>query len=412
MADAPDGSTSTSTGNLLRVIAITVSAQAATALMALTPAVVAVVAAPDFGVPARDVGFFAALVFLGSMMSSVAGGGLIARFGAIRVTQCCMVSASCGLLLVVTASMPLAIAGAFLMGFGYGPSTPASSHLLAPAATPRWRPLLFSIKQTAVPLGGAVTGVLTPALVVLWNWQAALAFLAASGFMVAVAIQPARARYDADRARGAKLTLDILPTLRSTLGQPGLRRVVLMAFAFSATQLSFSTYFVTFQVTKLGFTLEAAGLVYAIALFASVGFRILWGAVAGGRVPGVRLLGALSMGMAVACSLTLAIEPGWPMWALIAVGIAFASCAVSWNGVLLAAIVEASSPAKAAAATGGVAFFIFAGMMAGPAIFGLLIALGLSYGASFAIIGCAALLAGLPGFFGGLGAPPQPDRGG
>ena len=390
--------------NLTRIIAITLSAQAATALMALTPAVVAVVAAPDFGVQARDVGFFAAMVFAAAMMSSVAGGGLIARFGAVRVTQGCMFSASTGLLLVVTASMPLAIAGAFLMGFGYGPATPASSHLLAPAATPRWRPLLFSIKQTAVPIGGAITGILTPALVALWDWQAALATLAMSGFVVAVAIQPARARYDADRARGARLSLDILPTLRVTLGQPGLRRVVLMAFAFSATQLCFSTYFVTFQVTKLGFSLEAAGLAYAIALFASVGFRIVWGATAGGRVPGIRLLAALSLGMAVACALTLAVEPGWPFWALVAVGIAFASCAVSWNGVLLAAIIEASSTEKAAAVTGGVAFFIFAGMMAGPAVFGLLISVGLSYGASFAVIGCAALLAGLPGFFGGFGA--------
>lgn len=386
-------------GNLLRVVAITISAQAVTALMALTPAVVAVVAAPDFGVQARDVGFFAAMVFMASMLSSVAGGGLIARFGAIRVTQICMVSASLGMLLLITASIPLAILGAFLMGFGYGPSTPASSHLLAPAATPRWRPLLFSIKQTAVPIGGAITGVLTPALVLLWDWQWALACLALSGLTVAVLIQPARNRYDADRARGAKLNLDILPTLRATLGEPGLRRVVVMAFAFSATQLSFSTYFVTFQVQALGFSLEAAGLAYSIALFASVGFRIVWGAIAGGRVPGVRLLAVLSLGMAVASALPLLIQPGWPHWSLIAVGIAFASCAVSWNGVLLAAIVEASSPERAAAATGGVAFFIFAGMMAGPAFFGILIAAGLSYGASFAVIGCIAVLAGAPGLF-------------
>ena len=394
------------TVNLLRVVAITLSAQAATALMALTPAVVAVVAAPDLGVAARDVGFFAAMVFLASMLTSVAGGGLIARYGAIRVTQLCMISASLGMLLLVTASLPLAILGAFLMGFGYGPSTPASSHLLAPAVSPRWRPLLFSIKQTAVPLGGAVTGVLTPALVLLWDWQWALACLSLSGFAVAVLIQPARGRYDADRARGARLTLDILPTIRTTLGEPGLRRVVVMAFAFSATQLSFSTYFVTFQVQTLGFSLEAAGLAYSIALFASVGFRIFWGAIAGGRVPGLRLLAVLSMGMAVACALTLAVEPGWPHWALIAVGVAFASCAVSWNGVLLAAIVEASSPERAAAATGGVAFFIFAGMMAGPAFFGILIAAGLSYGAAFAAIGCIAVLAGAPGLF----ARPAPTR--
>lgn len=388
-----------SRANVLRVVTITMSAQAATALMALTPPVVIVAAAASFGVEARLIGFFAAILFGSAMLSSAAGGGLIARFGPVRTTQLCLLCASTGLVLLTFASVPVAIVSAVLLGIGYGPSTPASSHLLAPAATPRWRPLLFSVKQSAVPIGGAITGVLTPALIGWWDWRTSIFILSTAGVTVAVLLQPSRARYDAERARGARLRLDIVPAVRSAFAEPGLRRVALMAFAFSATQLCFNTYFVTFQVQQLGFTLVEAGFVYSSALMASVGFRVLWGAIAGGRVPGLRLLAVLSIAMACVCALTLAIQPGWPLWAMIVVGIAFASCAVSWNGVLLAAVVEASSVEASGAATGGVAFFIFAGMMLGPGVFGLLVAFGVAYSVAFTMVGALALAAGLPGMF-------------
>jgi MFS family permease len=61
--------------------------------------------------------------------------------------------------------------GAFIMGLGYGPVTPASSHLLARNAPLGIMALVFSIKQTGVPLGGAMAGAIVPHLVIFCGWR-------------------------------------------------------------------------------------------------------------------------------------------------------------------------------------------------------------------------------------------------
>ena len=43
---------------------------------------------------------------------------------------------------------------ALLIGIAYGPSPVASSHILARLTPPAWMNLVFSAKQTGVPIGG------------------------------------------------------------------------------------------------------------------------------------------------------------------------------------------------------------------------------------------------------------------
>ncbi|MDH3233854.1 MAG: MFS transporter [Alphaproteobacteria bacterium] len=381
---------------LLILVVVSIATQAMTALIAFTTPLMAVEAAPDFGVAAEAAGLFMTVIFVVAMLSAAAGGGVIARFGAIRTTQLCLLLCAAGIVLMLPGSAPLALAGAMLIGAGYGPVTPASSHLLAPVTSERSRPFVFSVKQTAVPVGAACAGLLVPQMIGLGGWRAAVLAVAGIVLAVAAAVQPFRASYDADRNRSARLRLDIHRAVAGAFARPRLRELCLLSFAFAAVQLCFGAYFVTFLVERQGMTLVAAGIAFTVGQVCGIGFRILWGAVAERALSARVLLVLLAVLMAAASAATLALSPGWPLAAIAGLAALFGASAVAWNGLYLAEIVRVTSIEESAAVTGGALFFTFGGMTVGPAAFGAMLASGASYGVAFTVTGAVALLAALP----------------
>ena len=98
--------------------------------------------------------------------------------------------------------------GAVLMGMGYGPLNPASSHLLNRVSPPRHLSKIFSLKQTGVPLGAVLAGALLPPLVLWGGWRVAVWVVAGTCAMLALALQPLRAAFDTDRQAGARVGLE------------------------------------------------------------------------------------------------------------------------------------------------------------------------------------------------------------
>lgn len=143
-------------GSPWRALIATTTVQALVSMSALTPPVLAAVATEEVGLPGSFVGYYASLVYLGAMVTSLVSGGVIGRYGAMRVSQACLVLCAAGLgALAATQAGPLvviAVVGALVIGLGYGPITPASSHILARTTPAERRGLVFSIKQTACPL--------------------------------------------------------------------------------------------------------------------------------------------------------------------------------------------------------------------------------------------------------------------
>ena len=149
---------------------VTFAIQTLVALAVYSAPVMAPVAGPALGFPAAAVGYYIAGSYFGSMIGSAAAGGWVARFGPIRVSQAALALCFCGLCLAASASPPLVMLGGLIVGLGYGPTTPASSAILV--RTPlAYYSLVFSIKQTGVPAGGALAGLLVPVLVLAVGWQ-------------------------------------------------------------------------------------------------------------------------------------------------------------------------------------------------------------------------------------------------
>ncbi len=380
---------------LVRPLAASLAAQALAAFTALTPPVFAVAAAPDLGIAATSVGVFTALLFLSAMLSATAGGGLVDSLGPIRTTQICSLLCAAGIALTATALLPLAALGGLVVGLGYGPMTPVSSHMLAQVTSERSRPFVFSLKQTSVPIGGVLAGLVIPVLTAEYGWRAAALCVAALGVAVALALEPLRLGLDGpahpDRLR---LRLDLGTAWRTVQRNPRLRALGLVSFVYSAMQLCLGTYLVTFLAEDVGLALVQAGLVLSAAQGAGIAGRLLWGAMAERVISARRLLAALGLVMSVAAALTGLFTAGWPLGAMVAVGILFGVSAVGWNGIYLAEIVRVTSPEQSARATGGVLFFTFGGMMAGPALFGAIVGAA-GFSAAFFAVAAMTLVPGV-----------------
>ena len=368
------------------------------AMAGLTAPVFAVPLAADLGISAGFVGLYMSVVFVVAMFSGVLGGGVVVRLGAIRVSQICLVCAGIALALMTSGAVLAVLLAAMLIGFSYGPPTPASSHILARTTPPRFMPIVFSLKQTGVPAGGALAGALVPPMVLAWGWRGAAWAVAGACFAAAIGLQFLRARFDADRERDRRIGRDLAGPLKLVLRDPDMRRLAFLAGSFSAVQMSMVAYLVTFLVQELRLDLVAAGTVLAAAQLAGVGGRILWGMVSGTLMSARWLLFMLGIVMAVASVMLASFGAGTPLWLLYAVAVLFGCSAIGWNGVMLAELARISPPGMAGVVTGGSIFITFGGVVISPALFSGLLAMGLGYGAGFIMLAALSVIGAILGW--------------
>ena len=322
------------------------------------------------------------------MISSLAGGGFLLRFGALRISQACLVVVAIGLLINAPGLTLLFVIGALVIGLGGGPSTPASSQILARYAEPAKAPLIFSIKQTGVPVGGVIAGALLPVYVTLFGWRGALVCAALMALALALLLQPLRAELDSDRQpqRSLKLT-DIRTTLTAVLRDKQIRDLAMGLFAFTGLQLAFASFFVSFLSLGMGWTLTDAGIAYSVAMGAGILGRLIWGWVGTACISPLMLLALLGFTMSFAHMAIGLVTPEWKTAAVWSVAFAYGLTGIGYQGVLLAEIARVSPPGMAGVITGGAVFFAYVGMILMPAAFGLILAVLDSYRLAFFILG-------------------------
>lgn len=365
-------------------LGITLAVQAMVSMALLTLPVMAPVAAPALGVSAALVGVYVALVYAGAMLASLAAGNAIARYGAIRVSQWGLGLCAAGLVLCAVPHTLATVVGACLIGLGYGPITPASSHLLSVSTPAHRMSLVFSVKQTGVPLGGMLAGAVVPGLMLWLGWQGALVCCAAANLVCAVLAQMLRNELDADRNPALPVAFgNLMQPLRMVLSHPALRMLAGCSFVFSMAQLSLTTYLVTFLTEQLAFGLVAAGFALSLAQLGGVVGRILWGWVADRWLGARRMLLILAAVMGCGGLLTAVLTTAVPMILVLAVLLVFGASAIGWNGVYLAEVARQAPKGMASIATGGTLAFTFFGVVLGPPVFGAISAGFQSYRAGY-----------------------------
>jgi MFS family permease len=396
-------------GLATRALVATTAIQAVAACAALAVPAISPVIAAQLDVPASTVGTYLSLLYAGASTAALAGGGVVLRYGAIRLSQACLVLCAGGLLLTLALAVEwrwvglmVAALSALLIGVGYGPITPASSHVLARTTKRDRMALVFSIKQTGVPAGTALAGLIVPPLTVAFGWQTALFAVALACIAVAWLAQPLRAPLDADRDRSARLSAAGLASgLALVLRAPALRTMALVSFVYAGMQMSVSGFIVAYLHAEIGLGLVAAGTALTAANVAGVVARIAWGGVSDRSGRPRATLALIGVLMAAASLLAAGFTAQWPMAAILAASAALGATAIGWNGVYLSEVARLAPPGEAGRATGGCLFFTFVGVVVLPFLFGWLQRASGSYALCFAVAAAvcatvAALLAWPP----------------
>lgn len=370
-------------------LAVTLAIQALVSMAVITVPVLAPALGAALSLSPTLVGVYIAMLYAAAMLASLGGGAAVARFGAIRVSQASVVLCAIGLAVTALPSPAATVAGALLIGLGYGPVTPASSHLLARTTPAHRMSLVFSIKQTGVPLGGVLAGAIVP-LLLGWGWQAALLCVALANVASAFLAQPLRQELDADRDPQRRLVLgNLAQPLRLVLRHAELRRLAACSFVFSIAQLSLTTYLVTYLHASLAYGLVAAGLALSVSQFAGVGGRVAWGYVADRWLGARRMLALLAVLMALSALATAALQPGMHPALVLGILAVYGMSGIGWNGVYLAEVARQAPAGQAGLATGGTLAFTFLGVVLGPPLFAVLTALTGSYRPGFAAVAVA-----------------------
>jgi MFS family permease len=256
-------------------------------------------------------------------------------------------------------------------------------------------PLVFSIKQTAVPAGLLICGFLAPAIAGALGWRGAVLAAAVACVVFAVMLQPLRARFDDDRVPSRRFRLtDFRTTIASVVKTPDLRGLAFACSAFNGVQSVFTAYFVTYLVA-LGYELAAAGVLFSVVVAVAVPCRILWGWVGSFHLAPRLVMAGLALGMAGSVALTGLFTAAWPILAMGLVGAVLSATAMSWHGILLSETARLAPAGSAGAVTGGVLSFGQIGALLGPFTFALLLRLTGGYGAGWALCTIPALWVGI-----------------
>jgi MFS family permease len=332
-------------------------------------------------------------VWCGGFVTMMSAGYLTVRFGALRISQMCLVFCALGLLCSVQGSIAFFIAAALFIGLGHGAETPSSSHLLARITPVAQQPFIFSLKQTGVQIGGVLAGFVYPALLAGVDWRSALLLAVAMLGCGIVLLELPRKQFEADyHTSGAKKSgLGFVDSFRVMLADWRILSLSIMSLSYVGMQITLSTFLVSYLVAERGSELTVAGIMLALAQAGGMCGRLLWGGLSGRVISARALLAGLGFAMAVCTLLLGAWGTTMPYELLGALCFAFGLTASGWNGVQIAELASLVAPEHVSQVTGAAFFLGMLGLIGAPLLFSTL-ASATSFGTAYLIMAAWAAL--------------------
>ena len=376
---------------------VTLAVQIQASLIVFTPPILAPDAQQDIGVSAAAVGLVTALIYLASVPSALISGLLVSRIGAIRVSQLCVLFSSTGIILISTGDPLIIVIGALVVGIGYGAVTPSSSTVLADQAPKNVRSLIFSIKQSGVPIGGAIAGTLVPFLIYRFGWREAAIITGLIGFFVIVLAQLIQKKIDRLTLRSPELaqSLSLIKPIKFVFADRKLRELAVSSFAFSGMQMSLGSYLVVMLTEQAQLTVAVAGYALSVAMIAGVIGRLFWGGLADYGISPRRVLGFLGFLMGLSASAICFVNSEFSITLVYVLAFFFGASAVGWNGVYIAEVARIAPKGQTGMATGGSLAMTYSGVVLLPTSFWLIYLITNSYIWGFLALGLLTFWRGL-----------------
>ena len=346
-------------------------------------------ASASLGISSALIGYQISILAAAMLVSLLLGANLSMRWGACRVTQVGLALCAAGCLIATGPHAAFFFASAIAFGLGYGLLSPPASHLLMRYTPAHRRNVLFSIKQTGVPIGGIGASLMAPAVATLFGWRWALVVTAAMLAGLIAVLQTRRARWDDDRTPDVPIVANPLEGIAWIWRQRTLRNLAIAGAFLVIPQIGLTTFTVVLFVEEAGYSLIAAGLVLTASQVGSAAGRVFWGWMADLTRSCYTTL-AIVCGVMIAAALTcVLVTPAWPLPVACLLFFVFGSTASGWNGAFMAEVARLVPAKLVSRTTAGALFYVNIGKMIGP----LIVANAYAWSGSYAIaFGCLSVV--------------------
>ncbi len=381
MAEEPlhQGPVTPSRGAGAAGVALSLAALAAASLAAIAYSANAPLIRETFALTEVEVGGIASCIYAGAAVSSVVSGRLTDSLGPGRVLAIGMILLALGC--AVSAVAPGAgvfFGGLAIVGLGYGSVNPPSNVLSNPKSA-RWRGLSMSVKQSGIPFGGLIAGIVVPALATGYGWRGSMlvpVFTCGVLALVSAAARlgsPARDEQDTPHGLGVLLRLP---------------RAFAFGFLLAGVQVAIFVFLALYVVDDRGMSASRAGSALALLLLGGLVGRPTWGWLSD-RLYHDRVR-VLQVSALLAATFLFALpyvsDGALPIFVL-CIGL----CSVGWNGVYLASISEAIGPGLVGSTTGRALLLVNIGAVLIPPAIGFLAARTGSWSIPWAACGALSL---------------------
>lgn len=363
------------------ILALGTAAQASYAAVFLGVAVLAPFLRADYDLSLTEIGLALATVSIGSMVTLLPWGLLADRIGERAVLAGGLGAAAVAMVAAAYASSFASLVAALTVAGAAGASVNAASG----RAVMSWfdagqRGFALGIRQTAIPIGGAVAALVLPAVATAGGLRAAFLTLAGGCFGAAVAGGIGLREAPPDRE-------ETLTRSEHPLRDRRIWRLAVASALLVGAQISVLAFAVLFLHDERSLSTAVAAALLAIMQLLGAGLRIgmgRWSDRVGRRVaPLLRLSFALAVALATSAALTEA-----PLALLLPALVLAGALGLSWNGLAFTATAELAGRARSGAALGFQQTALSIAAAATPPLFAALVEAS-SWGIAF---GCAAVL--------------------
>ena len=375
-----------SRGAFLTLLTLLTAAHTLGTITAFTLPAVSPIAARDYDVPVYMIGYQASLIALGIIIALVFGGNLSLRWGATRVNQAGLLLMAAGAAAATIPSIATLVPASVSIGIGYGALTPSASHILI-RFTPADRVnIVFSLKQTGVPLGGVLAATIMPALTLVTSWQVGLWIDAVAAIAMAVLLERWRRQWDTDRKPSTPFAASPFYAVGIVWRRGSLRMMAFAGACIVAAQICMQSYTVPMFYEQFALSLVEAGWILTVSQLGGVFGRPFWGWLADRWHDSLKVLTILAATLAIATLSVGTLPWGWPNTLVCILFFAFGATASGWNGAFLGEVARAAPPGLVSTATGGSLFFVNVASVAAPVVFANIFAASQSYSFTFALL--------------------------
>ncbi len=336
-----------------------------------------------------QVGMFTSMYFAGAFCFSFLMGWLVDKIGVYWTMPLGQLIVGAFIFLISTANSFLLICiMLFLAGLGHAAINPATAKVVMAWFPLKRRATAMGLKQTGVPIGGAMAAIFLPGAALAWGWRNALII---SGLVSIASVILSLTLYRRPVRAKSKDYAVLLPPCRLSeiIRNKDIMILSILMIGFLMLQSSLETYLVFYCRDVLSFTLITAGFMLSMTQIGAIAGRLAWGPVSdillrARRKIVLMIIGGISALMCIIFAFLTAHTPFWMIGLLVLI---FGACAIGWNAIYLVLVVELAGRGREGRALGFSLSIAFIGHLIGPPIFGYSVDHFESYTISWLIFG-------------------------